>query len=67
MTDSIQGVAEVEAVISSSAAAAAGQAIKAKFANLWPLAILGLGLALTVAWNASLFWSLFWLLYSVVV
>jgi hypothetical protein len=46
---------EVEAIVSSSAAAAAGQAIKA---NLWPLAILGLGLLLTVAWNASLFWLL---------
>jgi hypothetical protein len=49
---------EVEAIVSSSAAAAAGQAIKFKLANLWPLAILGLGLLLTVAWNASLFWLL---------
>jgi hypothetical protein len=62
MPDFIRGVAEVEAVISSSAAAAAGQAIKFKLANLWPLAILGLGFVLTVAWNAGLFW----LLYSVV-
>jgi hypothetical protein len=63
MTDSIQGAPEVEAVISSSAAGGDGQAIKAKLANLWPLGILGLGLVLTVAWNAGLFW----LLYSVVV
>jgi hypothetical protein len=62
MTDCTQGaVAEVEAVITSSAAAAAG-VIKFKLARLWPLAILGLGLFLTVAWNAGLFW----LLYSVV-
>jgi hypothetical protein len=65
MRDSIQGVAEVETAISSSAAAASGQSmaiIKAKLAGFWPAAILGLGLVLTVAWNAALFCLL---LYSV--
>ena len=53
MTNSIQGVTQVEGVVGSSAA------IKKKFADLWPAAMLGVGLVLTVVWNAGLFWLLF--------
>ena len=53
MTNSIQGVTQVEGVIGSSVA------IKEKFADLWPAAMLGLGLVLTAVWNAGLFWLLF--------
>ena len=63
MTDCTETMGEVGATVSSSATAGAGQGtITAKLAHLWPAAILGLGLVLTIAWNAGLFW----LLYSVV-
>ena len=63
MTDCTETMGEIGAAVSSSATAGSGQAaITAKLAHLWPAAILGLGLALTIAWNAGLFW----LLYSVV-
>jgi len=40
-------------------------AIKARFAELWPHAIVWLGIVLSIAWSGSLAWLLLWLLDAV--
>jgi hypothetical protein len=63
MTDTIETADVIGAAAAApEAAMAAPPAVAVKLADLWPAAMLALGLVLTVAWNAGLFW----LLYSVV-
>jgi hypothetical protein len=63
MTDTTESADVIGAAAAApEAAMTASPAAGVKLADLWPAATLVLGLVLTVAWNAGLFW----LLYSVV-
>jgi hypothetical protein len=43
----------------------ATSAIKARFAELWPHAMVWLGIVLAIAWSGSFAWLLLWLLDAV--
>ena len=63
MTTLVERAHEIQATTapsSTSATSATSKAmVKAKFDDLWPQAVLALGLSLTVAWTAGLVWLLY--------
>ena len=58
MTMLVEQAHEIEAAPSSKSATSKAM-VKAKFADLWPQAVLALGLSLTAAWTAGLVWLLY--------
>ena len=60
MTTLVEQAHEIQATTAPSSTSATSEAmVKAKFDDLWPQAVLALGLSLTVAWTAGLVWLLY--------
>jgi hypothetical protein len=60
MTTLVERAHEIQATTAPSSTSATFKAmVKAKFDDLWPQAVLALGLSLTVAWTAGLVWLLY--------
>ena len=61
MTTLVERAHEIQATTApvSSASATSKAMVKAKFADLWPQAVLALGVSLTVVWTAGLVWLLY--------
>ena len=60
MTTLVERAHEIQATTAPSGTSASSKAmVKTKFDDLWPQAVLALGVSLTVAWTAGLVWLLF--------
>ena len=60
MTMLVERAHEIEATTAPPSKSATSKAmVKAKFADLWPQAVLALGVSLTVVWTAGLVWLLY--------
>jgi hypothetical protein len=52
----VESVHEIEALASRSPAVGSSTTIKSRVVDLWPAAIVAVGLGLSLAWTAGLFW-----------
>jgi len=59
MATLVESVHEIEASAQRSPMVASSTTIKSRFAEMWPSTIVALGLGLSVAWTAGLFWLLY--------
>jgi hypothetical protein len=60
MATLVENVLEIEAPSSRrSVAVASATTIKSRVVELWPATIVGVGLGLSLAWTAGLFWLVY--------
>jgi hypothetical protein len=59
MATLVQSVHEIEAPAQCSPTVASATTIKSRAVDLWPPTIVAVGLGLSLAWTAGLFWLLY--------
>lgn len=59
MTTLVRSLHEIEASAQCSPAVASSSKLRSRVVGLWPPTIVALGLGLSIAWTAGLFWLLY--------